>query len=140
MHREVQQTQAAFLSPRQALALSPLQMISLQTSEHIKQKRNPVSLTPAKALTQDLPLTHWDILLIAAVGQVLLNSSHSPVKNNYKCLIQDTSPSVFKHYSCAHIQTETDNVFGEDECPGRKTKHQLFRLLKSTIHYSQFSL
>ena len=115
-------------------------MISFQTSERIKQKRNPAGLTPANALTQDLPLTHWDILLVVAISQMLLNSGHTPVKNNYKSLIRDTSLSVFKHYSCAHIQTETDSVFGEDECPGRKMKHQLFRLLKSTIHYSQFSL
>lgn len=115
-------------------------MISLQTSEHIKQKRNPAGLTAANALTQDLPLTHWDILLVVAISQTLLNSGHRPVKNNYKCLVQGTSPSVVKHYSCAHIQTETGSGLGEDECPGRKTKHQLFRLLKSTIHYSQFSL
>lgn len=115
-------------------------MISLQTSEHIEQKRNTAGRTPANALTQDLPLTHWDILLVVAVSQMLLNSGHSPVKNNYKCLIHDTSLTVFKYYSCAHIQTETESVFGEDECPGRKMKHQLFRLLKSTIHYSQFSL
>lgn len=115
-------------------------MISLQTFEHIKQKRNAAGLAPANALTQDLPLTHWDILLVVAVSQMLLNSGHSPVENNYKCLIHDTSLSVFKHYSCAHIQTETDSVFGEGECPGRKMKHQLFTLLKSTIHYSPFSL
>jgi len=115
-------------------------MISLQTSEHIKQNRNPAGLSPANALTQDLPLAHWDILLVVAASQMLLNSGHIPVKNNYKCLIQDTSPTIFKHYSCAYIQRETDSVFGEEEYPGRKMKHQLFRLLKSTIHYSQLSL
>lgn len=104
-----------------------------------KKKKNCAVLTPANALTQDL-LTCWDILLVAAIIQMLLKSGHSPVKNNYKHLIQDNLLSVFKNYSCAHIQAETDNVFGEDECPGRKTEHQLFRLLKSTIHYSQFSL
>lgn len=94
-------------------------MISLQTSEHIKQKRNPAGLTPANALTQDLPLTHWDILLVVAVSQMLLNSGHSSVKNNYKCLIHDSSLSVFKHYSCAHIQQrlivflEKTNVLAE---------------------------
>lgn len=105
----------------------------------LKKKKNCAVLTPANALTQDL-LTCWDILLVAAIIQMLLKSGHSPVKNNYKHLIQDNLLSVFKNYSCAHIQAETDNVFGEDECPGRKTEHQLFRLLKSTIHYSQFSL
>lgn len=62
------------------------------------------------------------------------------MENNYKCLIQGNPSNVIKHYSCAHILTETDNVFGEDECVGRKMKHQLLELLKSTIHYSQLRL
>lgn len=84
----------------------------------IKQKRNSAGLTPANAVTQDLPLPHWDILLVVAIFQMLLNSGHSPVKNNYKHLIQDNLPSVFKHYSCAHIQRlimflEKTNVLAE---------------------------
>lgn len=68
----------------------------------IKQSKIPARPVPANAPMQSLHLTLWDVLLVVAVIKMLPNSDHSPMKNNYKCLIQDNSLSVVKCYSCAH--------------------------------------
>lgn len=108
----------------------------------IKQKRNSA---PANAVTQDLPLPHWDILLVVAIFRMLINSGHSPVKNNYKHLIQDNSPSVFKHYSCAHIRRlimflEKTNVLAErrsTNCFGFRS--QLYITVNSAFKAAQWN-